>query len=320
MHRFDSLTVAENQPTIFCPEKQELDKLQRSGQPMAAPKSVPVKGRPLYSDPWDIQMQQIKVLRKLEEEDKQEKIAAKEFQEKLRTIPKVNYYPTTVLKQMQAQQESFSNSNRDNVPSSSSSSPEKGTEEGQSVPNKTTTTKMASTSNAMDTLQEKYPHWAHTEDEMHLALLLAKRGDRRALYDFHLGGTNRDSTSRALPSAWRNDHTASSNLNDSTNGLSDFPEWNQSAVSALSDSHAQSESYTYPHQEMDEAEEESTQVGRPHVHYRTHDEELDENGTEDGNNVDEDTATVPLGNLEHQRQLLAHDLDHQVLLDENTIE
>lgn len=317
MHRFDSRTVAENQPTIFCPEKQELDKIQRSGQSISAPKSVPVKGRPLYSDPWDIQMQQVKVLRKLEQEDKQEKIAAKEFQEKLRTIPKVNYYPTTVLKQMQAQQESFSHFNMENVPSSSPSSPDKDTEEGLRATSKKTATKMASTSNTMETLEEKYPHWAHTEDEMHLALLLAKRGDRRALYDFHLGGANRDSTSRALPSAWRNDHTASSNLNDSTNGLSDFPEWNQSAVSALSDSQAQSGSYAYPHQEIDETEDESTQVGRPRVHYQTHNEELDENSTEDGN---EDTATVPLTNFEHQRHQLAHDLEQQALLDENTIE
>lgn len=309
LHRFDSLTVAENQPTIFCPEKQELDKVERSGQPVPVPKSIPVKGRPLYSDPWDIQVQQIKMMRKLDEEEKKEKYVAKAFQEKLRTIPKVKYYPTSALKQFHNQQLP--------QPSTTSTFPHSQSldQSDQQLLDATESALPTKPTSTMETLKEKYPYWAQTEDEMHLALLLAKRGDRRALYDFHLAGANRDSSSRALPSAWRSEHPANST------GLSDFPEWSASVQSPLSDSLLLSGSYPHMQEytERDEEQEdgeESTFVHR--ISSRNTGIGVVEN--EEEGDDDDGRETVTFSCLEKQRQQLQEDAIHEQLLEENTIE
>lgn len=315
LHRFDSKVIAENQPSIFCPEKQELDKAQWGGQVLPVPKPVPLKGRPLYTDPWDIQVQQIKMLRKMDEEIKEEQRAEKQFQENLRVIPKVNYYPTTILKKMKHKQERESSKQKlketQAGTTAESSYGETSALEEDEAAHQTSPTKPRSAGRRsnkkshMDELVEKYPHWEHTEEEMNLALTLAKRGDRRALYDFHLAAAS-NATNRALPSAWRSEQPTGG-----SSGLSELEDWDgtsQSAVSAMSDS--QVHSHTYPSQGGDvgiaEEEEESTVIGRVPPQYAS---------------SRDDQATVTFADLERQKQGLQEwDLDHQQRLDENTIE
>jgi hypothetical protein len=99
--RFSSLSVAENQTTPFCTEKQQLDIVQRSGVLPPVPKSIPVKGQPLYYDPWDTNVREIKRYFKVHEKEKENQFKAKLYQNSLKDIPDVNYYPTTKLKEMQ---------------------------------------------------------------------------------------------------------------------------------------------------------------------------------------------------------------------------
>lgn len=207
------MSVAENQPTIFCAEKQEIDKWERSqsGQPMPFPKPTPVAGRPLYFDPWNTQLKHLKTLRVQDEAVRAEKIAAWEYQQQLRTIPRVDYYPTTVLKQMRATQQQ----QRQQAQESGSSGVSSGdllaiTHEGETefastenhdndaiiemVHNAATSSSQKRGRSAVgsrgrdipstgENIDEKFPYWAHTEEEIKLALTLAERGDRQALYD-----------------------------------------------------------------------------------------------------------------------------------------
>jgi hypothetical protein len=99
--RFSSLSVAENQTNPFCTEKQQLDIVQRSGVLPPVPKSIPVKGQPLYYDPWDTNVKEIKRYFNAHEKEKNNQFKAKLYQNALKDIPDVNYYPTTKLKEMQ---------------------------------------------------------------------------------------------------------------------------------------------------------------------------------------------------------------------------
>jgi hypothetical protein len=365
LHRFDSMTVYENQPTIFCPEKQELDKVERSGQAVPVPKSVPVKGRPLYSDPWDIQMQQIKALRRMDEEAKQQEQEAHLFQEKLRTIPRVSYFPTTILKQMRTTSPNHSQSlsltatgtiqehhNDDDddgeyddgaagsshmataaAAAAAATAPPTSTSTLASPQNKATrrmtrSLRKPSAKASMQRLEAEFPHWSTTEDEMALAMTLAKRGDRRALYDFHLAATaNAHQHGRALPSAWQNE-TQRTTGGGSHTGLSDFDGWQGSSMTPASTMGALSRGGEDTHDGRLVVGEESTVLAThsptmPH-HRRDEDDQEDEDGDADGQ------ATVTFATLEAQRRALQQhtwpleDTDeayqHQQLLDENTID
>lgn len=365
LHRFDSMTVYENQPTIFCPEKQELDKVERSGQAIPVPKSVPVRGRPLYSDPWDIQMQQIKMLRRMDEEAKQQEQEAHLFQEKLRTIPRVSYYPTTILKQMRAtspntQSQSLTmtttihehhDDNEDDddgaaggnshmgatsasaAAAAAAAIPPTSTSTLSSPQNKaprrmTRSLRNTSAKASMQRLEAEFPHWSATEDEMALAMTLAKRGDRRALYDFHLAATaNAHQHGRALPSAWQNEAQRTTNGGSHT-GLSDFDEWQGSSMTPASTMGAMSRGEDTHDGRRVVAGEESTVLAthsQTLPHYRRDEgDQGDMDGDADGQ------ATVTFASLEAQRRALQQhswpleDTDeayhHQQLLDENTID
>lgn len=352
------MTVYENQPTIFCPEKQELDKVERSGQAVPVPKSVPVKGRPLYSDPWDIQMQQIKALRRMDEEAKRQEQEAQLFQEKLRTIPRVAYYPTTILKQMRATspnsqslsltatttiQEHHGDNDDDeyddgaagssHIAAAAATAPPTSTSTLSSPPNKvarrmTHSLRKPSAKASMQRLEAEFPHWSTTEDEMALAMTLAKRGDRRALYDFHLAATaNAHQHGRALPSAWQNE-THRTTGDGSHTGFSDFDGWQGSSMTPASTMGALSRGGEDTHDGRVVVGEESTVLAThsqtlPH-HRRDEDGHGDEDGDADGQ------ATVTFAALEAQRRALQQhtwpleDTDeayhHQQLLDENTID
>lgn len=128
---------------------------ERRGQPLPVPKSTPLKGHELFYDPWDVQVQQVKILRAEEERRRAEKIAAWEYQQALKTIPKVEYYPTTRLKEMEEKGKALNPNDEDYV------------------------------SDTRVKLLEEYPGWQETENELKATLQQAKRGDRQVMFERH---------------------------------------------------------------------------------------------------------------------------------------
>jgi hypothetical protein len=100
LKRFSALSVAETQPVIFCTEKQELDKKILAGLDHKVAKAVPLKGQDLYYDPNTAELEIIKHYRQLDLAKEKKKADAKKFQALLKTIPKVDYFPTTRLAEM----------------------------------------------------------------------------------------------------------------------------------------------------------------------------------------------------------------------------
>ena len=79
----------------FCDSKRHFDKIFMSGVPTSVPKSTPVKGRPLYFDPYDMQLKEVKERFKEIEAERAAKLEAKKYQDALYIIPKAEYFPTT---------------------------------------------------------------------------------------------------------------------------------------------------------------------------------------------------------------------------------
>lgn len=92
--------MAENQFHPFCTEKQATDKIERSGVALEIPKSKAVKGQKLYYDPLDNHVEVLKAEYKQNEAKKIYKRKVNDYKRALKTIPKVDYYPTTVLATM----------------------------------------------------------------------------------------------------------------------------------------------------------------------------------------------------------------------------
>jgi len=82
--RFHAKTIADEK-TPFCSGKQELDwyLLQGKGVP-------PSKDKPLFYDPLNYQLKQVKDLREKLVKKNEKKYKAKDFQNSLTSIPKVN--------------------------------------------------------------------------------------------------------------------------------------------------------------------------------------------------------------------------------------
>lgn len=116
LHRFESLSVAENAFHPFCTEKQTMDKMERSGIVLEVPKSKPVKGQKLYFDPLDTHLEMLKAEYKQHEAKKRYNRKVKDYKNALKTIPKVDYYPTTVLATMREKDSWQAGSSGDQMP------------------------------------------------------------------------------------------------------------------------------------------------------------------------------------------------------------
>ena len=81
----------------FCDSKRFYDKKAMAGEILTAPKSTPIKGRPLYFDPYDIQLKEVKMRFKELKMEKEAKLEAMKYQDALYRIPEANYFPTTEL-------------------------------------------------------------------------------------------------------------------------------------------------------------------------------------------------------------------------------
>jgi hypothetical protein len=100
--RFSQLSVAETQPVLFCTEKQQTDKKIMAGTEHKVPKATSHHGNPVYFDPHDNELAVVQHYRKQHLQEERRKREAQEFQRLLKTIPKVDYFPTTRLAEMYA--------------------------------------------------------------------------------------------------------------------------------------------------------------------------------------------------------------------------
>jgi hypothetical protein len=201
MKRFNERVIAENQITSFCSEKQVLDKLTLQGGTLPPTnKSIPLKGQPIYKDPWNQELEYVKQQYALNEEAKQIERKAWEYQEALKTIPQVDYYPTTILREMKKKSNSMNSSNTRNTAATTaktttvrSTTPfnnviqEQQQQQGSGITDEMNAA-MDSTWNSIDgeKLSSQYPDWMYAEENFHLSLKLAQKGDRQALFDLNI--------------------------------------------------------------------------------------------------------------------------------------
>lgn len=183
MCRFASLSVAETQPVLFCTEKQETDKKIMAGLEHKVPKSTPHLDRPLYYDPSDNELQIIQHYRRQDLKEEQRRREARQYQKLLKTIPKVDYFPTTRLAEMQAKSSS-SRVDSDDLSSSFVTGADLGNAgaselEGSFGASQQQLSKYSSVlSQAGD--------WQNVEHNMKLAMKAAKAGDRKALFEYNM--------------------------------------------------------------------------------------------------------------------------------------
>lgn len=201
MYRFAALSVAETQPVLFCTEKQETDKKILAGIEHKVPKPTSHLGRPVYLDPNNNELKIIKHYRKEDLQKENTKRKAREYQKLLKTIPKVEYFPTSRLAEMRSKSSLNEGSSDGNTSASANNGVdlENSTDIYNNTSNSTAplhntsaskvhnkfTTSMSSWSK-YDTSVLENSDWQDTETKMRAAMKAAKAGDTRALYELNL--------------------------------------------------------------------------------------------------------------------------------------
>jgi hypothetical protein len=199
--------VAETQPVLFCTEKQETDKKIMAGIEHKVPKPTSHLGNPVYFDPNNNELKLIKHYRRQDLKEEKRKQEAKEYQKLLKTIPKVDYFPTTKLAEIRSKSTlAYTSSTADNKDSifedsfaRSSSNNNEGFYGGSPGLNNTSrgpsdakfTASMGSWSKYdSSVLDEADGAWQGTERAMKEAMKAARRGDTRALYEYNMKQQN----------------------------------------------------------------------------------------------------------------------------------
>ncbi len=202
--------MAETQPVLFCTEKQETDKKILAGIEHKVPKPTSHLGRPVYLDPNNNELKIIKHYRKKDLQRENAKREAQEYQQLLKTIPKVEYFPTSRLAEMRSKSSlqegsSMSGGNRGTL----HATPQDGIDLENSTDmhnnmHQTSTSKAPSKLFASMSTWSKYDasvlestDWQDTETKMRAAMKAAKAGDTQALFALNL--QNASLLSKTLP-------------------------------------------------------------------------------------------------------------------------
>ena len=100
--RYNAKALADEK-TSFCSGKQELDMdILRGKQPAEIQKlASPVKGQPVFFDPLNSQLDMVKKRRQEMDAENNYKWKMQDFQQSIAEIPKVAYHPATLLTQLQ---------------------------------------------------------------------------------------------------------------------------------------------------------------------------------------------------------------------------
>jgi hypothetical protein len=179
---------------LFCTEKQQTDKKIMAGIEHKVPKASSHNGNPVYFDPNNNELAMIKHYRKLDVEEEKKRKKAKEFQKLLKTIPKVDYFPTTRLAEMYAKN-GITSSMMSSVGADSmySASAPAFAPEASGVNDSAFSADLHGASAYSSILQSDLS-WQNTEQEMKAAMRAARAGDTHALYEYNMRKSR-----RALP-------------------------------------------------------------------------------------------------------------------------
>lgn len=191
---------------LFCTEKQETDKKILAGVEHTVPKPVSHLGKPVYVDPNNNELKIIKHYRRRDLQEEKRRRDAKEYQRLLKTIPQVDYFPTSRLVEMRSKS-SVNLSTASNTGGVSGmggvDGPEGSVAQEDSMyhsldtkGNNTVTagnkftTSMSSWSKYDTSVLEQTQQWEQTEKNMRNAMKAARAGDVRALYEYNMKTRN----------------------------------------------------------------------------------------------------------------------------------
>lgn len=110
LDRFAKMSVAEKQLMPTCQERQLDDLVEMAGGKIVAAKSVPVRGQPLYFDPLDNQLIDVKRHREKLVRQREARLREKEYKEAVKTIPHVTYHAIQDVTSRLARADSFQSS------------------------------------------------------------------------------------------------------------------------------------------------------------------------------------------------------------------
>ena len=208
------MSVAETQPVLFCTEKQQTDKKILAGIEHKVPRATSHHGNPVYFDPNDTELRVIQHYRKQDLRAEKERRKAKEFQKLLKTIPKVDYFPTTRLAKMYSKTGTLGMTGCEGSmmsgltpiqPSLDGTSGLLGASQstgglGSFAPGEaagtsaTTATPTAQNNSTYSSILQSDLSWQTAEQEMKAAMRAARAGDTRALVEFNLRCNKRQLT------------------------------------------------------------------------------------------------------------------------------
>lgn len=177
---------------LFCTEKQETDKKIMAGLEHKVPKSTSHMQRPVYFDPSDNELQIVQHYRKHDLQKERQRREARQYQKLLKTIPKVDYFPTTRLAELQARNNSSTlRVEHDDYSNSFVTSADRGNSSKIDIDEVGEMGLDGSLSSSLQ--QSKYSallsaagDWQNVEHNMKMAMNAAKAGDRKALYECNM--------------------------------------------------------------------------------------------------------------------------------------
>jgi len=189
--RYNQKALADEK-TAFCSGKQELDMEVLRGKPPSEIQKMasPVKGQPVFFDPLNSQLYTVKQRRKELDSENEIKWKGQDFQMSIAEIPKVAYHPATLLTQIQTGQMNLKQISRmakmkpDFWKDEDFYGPDDAESTGTSSRNESPMRPSQShtvTSPQYDSVGQVLP-----EASLQLAMLKAKSGDQRALYDLFM--------------------------------------------------------------------------------------------------------------------------------------
>ena len=195
--RYNGKALADEN-TPFCSGKQQLDMALLQGKKPEDLKklSSPVRGQPVFFDPLNSQLEHVKDRRKEIDAELSAEYKAKDFQDSIAEIPKIAYHPATLLTQMQHNNVSLKQISRlaktkgDVWKEEDFFSPEKGESVGSSI-NSRAGAKPSRINAAITTSTAHSPQFdamgqVLPEASLQLAMLKAKSGDTRSLYNLFM--------------------------------------------------------------------------------------------------------------------------------------
>lgn len=188
--RYNQKALADEK-TPFCSGKQELDMEVLRGKPASEIQKMasPMKGQAVFFDPLNSQLRVVKNRRKELDEENEIKWKGQDFQHSIAEIPKVAYHPATLLVQLQTGQTSLKQISR-----MAKAKPDYWKDDDFYGPDDSASQSQGATSPQYDTAGRVLP-----EASLQLAMLKAKSGDQRALYELFMS-ENADAYQPALSS------------------------------------------------------------------------------------------------------------------------